>query len=322
LSASRKCITPLIAVLICCSLCEVSAQDRDVRTLANTFADALSKSSRRTVAVVDFTDLQGNVTELGRYLAEQLSVALATTDKRLDVVDRTHLKVLLQENKLSSSGIIDQATARKLGQIAGVEILITGTLTPFGDSVQVAVKALDTTTARIVTAATADIAKTKAIEELLSRGVAGGSSTFYGGSGGASTPSTTLPLQKQTVKGLELELTVCRHRGDKMICELRVKNLLEDHEYMLLGQAYETPTRAVDDSGNMYAASQVQMGDQAGNQFAKTILPSGVSVMIRVAFFGVPAEVQRLSLLEIRFTDDWNNRPGGAKFQLRAIPVN
>jgi hypothetical protein len=37
--------------------------------------------------------------------------------------------------KLASSGIIDPATARKLGEVAGVDCLVSGSLTLLGDSV-------------------------------------------------------------------------------------------------------------------------------------------------------------------------------------------
>src|SRR5438874_2579733 len=130
----------VIIAAIVCDISYLPAQDKDIKTLAMALANNLSKSSKKTVAVVDFNDLQGNATELGRYFAEQVSVALAMTDEAIEVVDRTHLKALLQEHKLNSSGIIDPITARKLGQLAGVEVLVTGTLTPFGDSVQLAVK--------------------------------------------------------------------------------------------------------------------------------------------------------------------------------------
>src|SRR5213592_154160 len=153
------------------------ADEREIKAFVSMMADNLVKASRKTVAVVDFTDLQGSVTELGRFLAEEVSVALSGTGKGLDVVDRTHLKALLQENKLAASGIIDPVTARKLGQIAGVDVLLTGTVTPFGDSVRCSVKALDTATARIITAFTMEVAKTKAIEELLNRGITTGAST-------------------------------------------------------------------------------------------------------------------------------------------------
>ena len=153
------------------------AYEQEINSLSNALAEKIAAASKKTIAVVDFTDLQGNVTELGRFLAEEFSVALAGTSKGFEVVDRTHLKSILAEHKLSATGLIDAQTARKLGQIAGVEVIITGTITPFGDSIRISVKVLDTTTAKIVSACTANIAKTKAIEELLTRGIESAQST-------------------------------------------------------------------------------------------------------------------------------------------------
>ena len=149
----------------------IMAYEQEINSLSTAMAEKIAAAGKKTIAVVDFTDLQGNVTELGRFLAEEFSVALAGTGKGFEVVDRTHLKSILVEHKLSSTGIIDPQTARKLGQIVGVDALITGTITPFGDSIRISVKVLDTTTARVVSASTGNIAKTKAIEELLARGI-------------------------------------------------------------------------------------------------------------------------------------------------------
>jgi TolB-like protein len=149
--------------------------EQEIKTISARLAENLAKSGRKTAAVVDFTDLQGHVTELGRFLAEELSVALAGEANGFEVIDRTHLKAILEEHKLSSSGLIDPLTARKLGQIAGVQALVTGTLTPFGDSVRLTVKILDTATAGILGSATTDIPKTKALEELLDKGISGDS---------------------------------------------------------------------------------------------------------------------------------------------------
>jgi TolB-like protein len=169
---------------------------QDMRPISASLAARLDATGRKAVAVIDFTDLQGNVTELGRFLAEELSVALVSDAKSFAVVDRTHLKALLRENKLASTGLIDPQTARQLGKIAGVDVLLTGTLTAFGDSVRLAVKALDTETARILGAATAEIAKTKVIEELLGKGVGealGAPSSAAGPTAGSprrATPTT------------------------------------------------------------------------------------------------------------------------------------
>ena len=169
------------------------AYEREIKSLSVAMAENIANAGKKMIAVVDFTDLQGNVTELGRFLAEEFSIALAGAGKGFEVVDRTHLKSIIAEHKLSSTGIIDPQTARKLGQIAGVEAIITGTITPFGDSVRLSVKVLATDTAKIIAASSGDIAKTKAIEELLLRGIETGqtpspqaSPTSYVSSSGSS----------------------------------------------------------------------------------------------------------------------------------------
>lgn len=161
-----------IGLLVVMSARNSAPQGPAVNSLSSGLSDIISRSGRKTVAVVDFTDLQGCVTELGRYMAEDISVALVNNAKGFEVIDRTNLKVLMQEHKLASTGIIDPATARKLGQVAGVDTLVTGTIAPLSDSVHVSAKALDTETAKMLGGITVDIPKTKTVEELLGKGVA------------------------------------------------------------------------------------------------------------------------------------------------------
>ena len=147
------------------------AYENEINSVSATISGKIATSGKKLVAVIDFVDLQGSVTELGRFLAEEFSTAIAGSGKGFEVVDRANLKMILAEHKLSATGIIDPATARKLGQVAGVQALITGTITPFGDSVRLSVKVLDTETAKVISAANVNIARTKAIEELLARGI-------------------------------------------------------------------------------------------------------------------------------------------------------
>src|SRR5258708_33459735 len=119
--------------LLCATVIVVPASgQKELPGAAASLADEIAAGGKHQLAVVDFTDLQGNVTELGRFIAEEISLGLVTSKKQLSVVDRTHLRALLQEHKLASSGIIDPATARKLGEIAGVDALVAGTITPLG----------------------------------------------------------------------------------------------------------------------------------------------------------------------------------------------
>ena len=196
LRIQRSWLVPCAAILLAMFTLvpNLSAQEPVIAPLATALSKSISASGRKTAAVVDFTDLQGCVTELGRYLAEDLSVALAGDAKGFEVIDRTNLKVILQEHHLAATGIIDPDTARELGQIAGVDTLVTGTIAPLGDVIHVSAKALDTNTAMIIGGVTMDIPRTNAVDELLAKGVAGC------GGAAATTPN---PLQKTSSPPLQ-----------------------------------------------------------------------------------------------------------------------
>src|SRR3989337_1315940 len=173
------------------------ADEKEIKTISSSIAESVTTAGKKTVAVVDFTDLQGNVTELGRFLAEEISVDMTIAAKGFEVIDRTHLNSVMKDNELSTSAITDPKKIKKLGEVAGVDAIITGSVTPFGDSIRITCKVIATDTARTIGASKGDIAKTKAIEELMARGLETTSST----KGPASTPS----VKKETKAGQKAE---------------------------------------------------------------------------------------------------------------------
>ena len=87
-----------------------------------------------------------------------------------------------------------------------------------------ALKALDTATARILTASNADIPKTKAIEELLSRSVLPSASTS-GGLGGPPNPAQRAAYTGETKRIGQLEVTLkgCHNQPEGIHCEALIK---------------------------------------------------------------------------------------------------
>jgi TolB-like protein len=150
----------------------IRAQDLDKETtgLAERLAKVLIAKGQKKVAVADFTDLQGRPTELGRFLAEQLSVELVNVPG-ISVVDRAHLKSILAEHQLTESGLINIETAKKLHQFAGVDALLLGTVASLDNEVVLTVKAISTETAEITAASKMTFQKTKEIQEFLVHGV-------------------------------------------------------------------------------------------------------------------------------------------------------
>lgn len=229
------------------------AYEKEIKSISTAMAENIANAGKKMIAVVDFTDLQGNVTELGRFLAEEFSVALAGTGKGFEVVDRTHLKSIISEHKLSSTGIIDPQTARKLGQIAGVEALITGTITPFGDSVRISVKILDTATAKVIGASSGDIAKTKAIEELLARGIES-SQPFSQQPPTSSYVPSTGSLKSKKIGPLGIDMKKIVVSKNRVSVYVRFVNQSQDTEFRLgRDSQYTGEPTLVDEKGNTFS---------------------------------------------------------------------
>jgi len=152
-------------------LSNLRAQDLDAElgSVAESLAKQIKESGKKKISVVDFSDLQGNFNELGRFVAEQLTVNLVTTGKEFRMIDRANLQRILEEHKLSMSGLLDPENAKKLGQISGVDALILGNLTPFQNDVQLTAKIIATDSAEIIGATKSRLKKSKDIADLMDR---------------------------------------------------------------------------------------------------------------------------------------------------------
>jgi hypothetical protein len=146
------------------------AYKNEIKAVAQELRNQLTESGKSVAAVVDFTDLDYRVPRLGQFLAEQLTVHLASGTPRINVIERARLRELLKEHELAASGVIDPNTASMLGKIHGVQAIITGVLTPSSDTVNLMTKAIDTTTATILGIAEIDIPRTQHITDLLNQG--------------------------------------------------------------------------------------------------------------------------------------------------------
>ena len=277
-----------------------AAYEGEVRTLCSELAEKIAQSGRSSVGVADFTDVSGNVTELGRFLAEEFAIELGSSGKGFRVIDRNHLATLLKEHKLSATGLIDPQAARRLGKIAGVEVIVTGFLTPFGDSVRVTVKALDTDTAAMLGSARGSIPKSGTIEELLGRGIAGGDSATGGDGGGAAAPARkgSSPTQTAVVQDIVYELQQCTLAAEAVTCEMLIQNNSKTRELRIYGYS-----ALIDDHGNEYKLWRVNMANNLhelrGYRVAEKVLPYGITVRAELTFTGILPEATRITSLTL-----------------------
>ena len=113
----KRFLTPLFIVLI-------------LSVMLQATASAGSADFRKTkLAVLDF-QLQGEgfeTQDMGIIVAEWFITALVKAG-RFEVIERGLLKKLLEEQKLSMTGIVDATTATKIGKFLGVKTIISGSV--------------------------------------------------------------------------------------------------------------------------------------------------------------------------------------------------
>jgi len=197
----------LLAVIFCTFFCAtVLAQDIDAELskLADNLATQVKDQGKKKVTVLDFTDLQGGSSELGKYIAEQLTVDLVMDKKGFSVLDRANLKSILAEHKLTATGLIDPDTAKKLGQFAGVDVIILGTITPKDQNIALTAKIITTDTAEIIGAAKATFKADSTVQQLQSTATTG--NNVLSGAGAGADLSDDKPKVVKKFGDFQVEL--------------------------------------------------------------------------------------------------------------------
>lgn len=170
----------IVAAIVCLLLCghplaQAQEMDKELSKLADKLAVLIKDNGKKKVAVIDFTDLQGGGSELGKYIAEELTVGLVMAKRDFSVLDRANLRRVLAEHKLTATGLIDPENAKKLGQFAGVDAIILGTIIPKGtNSIGLTAKVITIDTAEIVAATKAEFKSDEQVQQLASKSAATG----------------------------------------------------------------------------------------------------------------------------------------------------
>lgn len=139
--------------------------DSQLDKLANEISGSVSRQQKNRIAVIEFSSVSGQVTDLGRFVAEELTTRLFTSG-RFRVVERQLIVKLLQEQRLSLSGVVDGKTAKRAGAILGVDLIATGTVTDLGPKLRINARVIDTETGAVLAVASADFLKSDQIVKL------------------------------------------------------------------------------------------------------------------------------------------------------------
>src|ERR1044072_2927064 len=247
----------------------------DMDDLNRQIATKVTAKNKATIAVVEFADLEGNVTNFGRFLAEELITRLHETEK-FKVIERQLLNQVIKEQKLTLSGIVDPNSAKQLGRVLGVDAIVSGSISDLGKTVRVNARLISNETGEIFAVAAREFVKDQTIIDLMGSGEANSSTR---------DSSSSNKSAKQTVKAslYTFDLDGCRRSGTTIVCDLTITN--NDNDRMFSYDNLVNGAGITDNFGNIYGATSIRIANRNG--FDDAVILSKVPTKSRIIFDNV-----------------------------------
>ena len=147
-----------------------SSLEAGIEELAADISNQMKAKGISKIAIDDFTDLNGYKSAVGDFISEELVTNFYTQGiGSFEVVERRELARVLKEQKLGSSGLLNKATIAKVGEILGIDAIVTGSIAYLGRHLKVNARMLGVNDAKVFAAASKKIPKDDSVIALLSQ---------------------------------------------------------------------------------------------------------------------------------------------------------
>lgn len=300
--------------------------DDQLQVLSDQIVNSLSEKNKSKIAVIEFSNLDGSVSKLGRYIAEELITRLYRTDK-FEVVERNMLNKIMEEHQLTLSGFVDESSAREIGRILGVDAIASGSVTDLVDEVKINARLISTETGKIFSVASVRVEKTSDVlqllqeQEQLAPANKPGQSSSTDGSAVAIAQGDDLSTDFTVLReGFRIELNWCVLVSETLKMAFTVTNQSgEDKDYCI---KYGRPsTEMFDNFGNQYPISVMRIANsemnmrQAGRYHYRNLskkLIQGVATTVEMEFHEVNTKASTVKLLQVNgceYTFSFRNIP-------------
>ena len=146
-SVVKKCLLPLLVAAACAA---AYAEAGGPETLAHAISglssglvasDAASKPMRIAFLSLSSSDpAESRAKDFGLFFSERLAAAVKGENSKIRIFERQRLDAILAEHELDASGAVDAEGAMKIGELAPVDAVFTGSYTRVGGTVAVNAK--------------------------------------------------------------------------------------------------------------------------------------------------------------------------------------
>src|SRR5688572_26489873 len=96
--------------------------------------------------------------------------SLLSEDRNVTIVERKRIDDVLAEQKLQASGLVDTATAVRVGKLLGADLILTGSVVPENDAFRLVLKVVAVAGNEVRGTVDLPLSRTRIAEDLLAAG--------------------------------------------------------------------------------------------------------------------------------------------------------
>jgi len=145
-----------------------SSVDDSMDEIAAQIVERTRTDGNATIGISTFTHSDGTCSDLSNYVTEFIVDSLFNAGQgKIDIIERSQLSAIFREMELVFDGTIAPDAAKRLGEIEGVDALVTGSLTQFGEQVKLQARMISTQDGRLFATARSDFPSVGSVAQMM-----------------------------------------------------------------------------------------------------------------------------------------------------------
>lgn len=309
-----------IILMLTCS----SQQISNIDEISKSIITQLEKQNVKNIAVIDFTNPDGQLSALGKSLSNKLRINLTKNSNEIKIVNRSVLKEALKEEQLFKDGIINPESAKKIN-FKGIEAIILGEISDYGNSYSSEIQIINTETSGIIGGEILEIPQTESIKNMYENIIQSQSlrrNDKTSAEENISSSNLEFPIT-QDFENIKIRVDKISKKSNTLIVHFKVYNKRSNSLAIGVysGQRSKANTQ-INVFGDIYHASLIKIGNKStakANWYAGDNILSKSWVKGFAEFKGI--EGTDISLINISFYSKDDSGQKQSDFTLRNVKL-
>lgn len=331
----KRLIIILTLIMFCLGSCSTTKEapktDKEPQTLdfqldkmTNQMVKSLSDKGKRKIAILEFPNLSGQISKLGKFIPEELTTRLFRT-QRFEVIERQLVNQVLSEMNFQASGLVAPSSAAEIGKMLGVDAIVSGTITDLGQEIRLNARIIEVESANVFAVSSVTIKKESYLADMMNK-FADGDKQEKTNEKTESEPVADTDDKKQTPKpdypktivdGMELKINSVKMGMDnRLIIEFTFTNTTFKDKEVRFGIRKKSWAVIYDSRGYEFIGGTVQVGNKKSGSSLGHLFISDVPTKVTYSFKEVNPEMKLVKLFKFKI---WHDSNGEVTF--RDMPV-